>query len=169
MQTFNLTRLNLHAPYTIWMEGNGSYKFKTDYEVIYRIEFAENQNIWEDEKAYEFGILNENRKSSPNDLKVRLTVQAIIEEFFLTNPDILLYQCETGDNRQAMRARLFTKWFNEYDKRERFCVKVSVLRDEEADNYIAIIVQKSNPKLESILQDFNNFIGFFGTKPEYPL
>ena len=42
MQTFNLTRLNFHAPYTVWMEGNGSYKFKTDYEVIYRIEFAEN-------------------------------------------------------------------------------------------------------------------------------
>ena len=65
-----------------------------------------------------------------------------------------------------MRARLFTKWFNEYDKCERFCIKVSVLRDEEVDNYIAIIVQKSNPKLESILQDFDNFIGFFGTKPE---
>lgn len=118
MQTFNLTRLNFHAPYVVWMEENGSYKFMTDYGVIYRIEFSENQNIWEDEKAYEFGILNESKKPSPNDPKVRLTVESIIEEFFLTNPDILLYQCETGDNRQAMRARLFTKWFNRYDKRE---------------------------------------------------
>ena len=40
------------------------------------------------------------------------------------------------------------------------------LRDEEVDNYIAIIVQKSNPKLNDILRDFDEFIGFFGTKPE---
>ena len=68
-----------------------SYKFLTDYGVQYRIEFVENNNIWEDEKAYEFGILNENKKNSPNDSKVKATIQCIIEEFFLTNPDILLY------------------------------------------------------------------------------
>ena len=162
---FNLTRLNFHSPYKVWID-NGSYKFLTDYGVQYRIEFVENNNIWEDEKAYEFGILNENKKNSPNDSKVKATIQCIIEEFFLTNPDILLYQCETGDSRQAMRARLFTRWFNEFDKRDRFCVKVSILRDEEVDNYIAIIVQKSNPKLNDILRDFDEFIGFFDTKPE---
>ena len=30
------------------------------------------------------------------------SIQCIIEEFFLTNPNILLYQYETGYNRQAM-------------------------------------------------------------------
>ena len=40
------------------------------------------------------------------------------------------------------------------------------LRDEEVDNYIAIIVQKSNLKLNDILRDFDEFIGFFDTKPE---
>ena len=124
MQAFNLTRLNFHSPYKVWVD-NGSYKFLTDYGVQYRIEFVENNNIWEDEKAYEFGILNENKKNSPNDSKVKETIQCIIEEFFLTN-----------------------------------------LRDEEVDNYIAIIVQKSNPRLDVILQDFDEFIGFFDSKPE---
>lgn len=41
-----------------------------------------------------------------------------------------------------------------------------MLRDEEVDNYIAIIVQNSNPKLNDILRDFDEFIGFFDTKPE---
>ena len=63
MQAFNLTRLNFHSPYKVWID-NGSYKFLTDYGVQYRIEFVENNNIWEDEKAYEFGILNENKKNS---------------------------------------------------------------------------------------------------------
>lgn len=46
-----------------------------------------------------------------------------------------------------MRARLFAKWFNEYKNRDNFYVTVSVLRDEDVDNYIALIVQKSNPRL----------------------
>ena len=164
MQIFNLTRLNFHSPYKVWVE-NGAYKFITDYGVQYRMEFAPNQDIWEN-GAYEFGILNENKTNSPNDSKVKETVQCVIEEFFLTNPDILLYQCETGDNRQAMRARLFAKWFNDYEMHDRFYVKVSVLRDEESDNYIALIVQKNNPEIENIKQTFDNFIGFFSHKPE---
>lgn len=164
MREFNLTRLNFHSPYKVWVE-HGEYKFMTDYGVAYRIIFSPNQDIWQN-GAYEFSIFNENNKISPNDPKVRGTVESIIEEFFLTNPNILLYQCETGDNRQAMRARLFTKWFNEYADRHNFCVKVSVLHDEEIDNYIALIVQMSNPDLENILLTFDNFIGFFSKKPE---
>ena len=44
-----------------------------------RIEFVENNNIWEEEKAYEFGILNDNNKNSPNDSKVKATIQCIID------------------------------------------------------------------------------------------
>ena len=60
MHAFNLTRLNFHSPYKVWID-NGSYKFLTDYGVQYRIEFVE------------------------NDSKVKATIQCIIEEFFLTN------------------------------------------------------------------------------------
>ena len=41
MHAFNLTRLNFHSPYKVWID-NGSYKFLTDYGVQYRIEFVEN-------------------------------------------------------------------------------------------------------------------------------
>ena len=70
----------------MWHEPHPFLLELTDYGVQYRIEFVENNNIWENEKAYEFSILN--------------------------------------------------------------------------------VVQKSNPKLEEILRDFDEFIGFFGTKPE---
>ena len=63
MQTFNLTRLNLNSPYSLWVIDECNYGFLTDYGVFYRITFVENTNIWQDEKAYEFGIVNENRKT----------------------------------------------------------------------------------------------------------
>ena len=166
MQTFNLDRLNLHSPYTVWHSKNDSLVFLTDYNVQFRIVFTRNTDIWQDEEAYEFGLFNDNSKASPNDPKVRQTIQCIIEEFFLTNPNILLYQCETGDCRQAIRARLFYNWFNKYENKEHFFTQVSILQEDNIDNYIAIIVQKSNPNLKRILNDFDSFIGFFNKKPE---
>ena len=45
--------------------------------------------------------------NSPSDAAVRETIICIIEEFFLSSPNIMLYICETGDERQAQRTRLF--------------------------------------------------------------
>lgn len=164
MQELNLNRLNLNSPYTYWPMENNSYGFRTDYGVIYRVGFYENNLIWADD-TYEFGINNENHKTSPNDKKVKKTILAIIEEFFLSNPTVLLYQCETGDNRQAMRARLFAKWFNDYAKKDNYIIQAAIIKDESVDNYIGIIIPRDNPNLEIYLSQFNEFVQFFTEKP----
>lgn len=141
-----------------------SYGFKSDYGVIYRVGFYKNESIWKD-CTYEFGINNENHKTSPNDVKVKNSVLAIIEEFFRSNSCVLLYQCETGDNWQAMRARLFAKWFNDYERKEHFVIKVAVLKDEDVDNYFGVIIEKDNPKISTYLKEFDDFVVFFTQKP----
>lgn len=165
MNTLNLTRINLNSPYRVWQTSEGDYNFESDFGVLYRISFRIEQTIWQ-EGAYEFSIINQNRKSSPNDKKLRDTIICIIEEFFTSNPDILLYQCETGDNRQAMRERLFLRWFREYDRSDRYYIKVSEIIAEKVANYTAMIVQKDNPHLDEIIRDFDEFVGFFKNKPE---
>ena len=165
MNTLNINRLNAKSPYSVWSVREGEYFFKTDFSVLYRIRIEEDQTIWQ-EGAYEFSIINENKKNSPNDKKVRDTVSYIIEEFFECNPDILLYQCETGDSRQAVRERLFIRWFKEYAGSEKYFIKVSTIVAEGIENYAAIIVQKSNPDLKLIISDFDNFVGFFQNKPQ---
>ena len=85
--------------------------------------------------------------NSPNDMKVRDTIFLIIEEFFASNPNILLYQCETGDNRQAMRDRLFLRWFKNYEHNDRFYIKVSTIVAEKVKNYAAMIVAKKDGSL----------------------
>lgn len=164
MNELNLDRLNLTSPYTLWRTENNSYGFRTNYGVIYRVGFYKNELIWAD-NSYEFGINNENHKTSPNDNKVKGTILAIIEEFIISNPSVLLYQCETGDNRQAMRARLFAKWFNDYKEKDNFVIKAAVVKDEDIDNYIGIIIQRNNPQIEKYLNDFENFVRFFTQKP----
>ena len=165
MNTLNLARINELSPYEVWQTSEGDFYFQTDFDVLYRINFRIEQTIWDD-GAYEFSIINQNQKSSPNDKKVRDTIFVIIEEFFTSNPDILLYQCETGDNRQSMRERLFLRWFKEYKNGDKYFIKVATITAEEVTNYTAVIVQKDNPQLESIIKDFDEFVGFFQNKPQ---
>ena len=70
MKALDLNRLNVKAPYSVWEAGKQSYGFKTDYGVLFRIVFIDDQTIW-DNGSYEFAILNENNKPSPNDGKVK--------------------------------------------------------------------------------------------------
>ena len=163
MNPIDLNRLNVRVPYSVWQVNEETYGFKTDFGVLYRIVFTPDQTIWED-GAYEFGILNENQKSSPSDKQLRETVFGIIEEFFASNPEILLYQCETGDNRQAMRDRLFLRWFSEYEHSDHYFIKVSEIIAEGISNFAAVIVQPENPDLNRIISDFDNFVGFFKQK-----
>ena len=104
-------------------------------------------------------------RTSPSDEKVKRTIISIIEEFFRNNADILLYICETGDNKQAMRNRLFVRWFNEYDFQQSYVLRTAMIKDGKVENFAAIIVQRSHPDLKSILQTFDETIAYFKSKP----
>lgn len=164
MNKLNLDRLNIKSPYSVWAVDEHVYGFKTDYAVFFKIVFDKNTLIWED-GAYEFGLSNESHKPSPNGTKVKETVMAIIEEFFVCNPNILLYQCETGDNKQDARGRIFLRWFNDYEFSKNYFIKVSCVVAEGINNYAAMIVQKNNPELATIIDDFDSFVGFLSDKP----
>ena len=138
MKPLNLDRLNTRAPYSVWSVGEGVFGFKTDHNVMLRIYLDKN---------------------------IRETIFYIIEEFFDSNPDILLYQCETGDSKQAARDRLFVRWFKEYAGNEKYCIRVAKIVAENVEHYTAIILQQTNPELEKIVNDFDNFMGFLQNKP----
>ena len=164
MNTLNLIRLNLQSSYEVWTESNDTYFFETDYGVKYMIFFGDDAPIWKS-GAYTFDIQNTNQKTSPNDPKVKGTIISIVEDFFRNNEDILLYICETGDNKQAMRNRLFVRWFNEYSFQKNFILRTASIKDGDQENFAAIIVQRSHPDLESIIATFDETINYFKEKP----
>ena len=47
----------------------------------------------------------------------------------------------------------------------RYFIKVSSIIAEGQVNYVAIIVQKDNEHLDTIIRDFDHFVGFFADKP----
>lgn len=158
-------RINKKPCYHVTQVADDTIEFVTDSGVEYQINFMPDYTLWE-EYAYQFVIINKNKKSSPNDPKLKDTLIYIVEDFFEENKNILLYICETGDGKQAARSKLFLRWFANYSRASEYFFKSTEIVSEEEQNFAAIIVRKDNPGLVEITNDFEELIALLGNKPE---
>ena len=165
MVNLDLEIVNKLSPYPVKVRTEKVYYFKTDFGMLCTIMFMEDYSIWET-GAYQFIINNESNTPSPLDTKLRDTVFILIEAFFNVNPEILLYICETGDGKQQFRSRLFVRWFNTYSGRDAYILETAEVKDGETNNFAALIVQKSNPKLSKILSEFDETISILTHKQD---
>ena len=165
MNPLDLTRVYRYATYKVWTENGRDYNIETTRGHIFVIGFMDDYSIWPS-GAYQFTITNQSHQPSPLDRKLRETILLLIEAFFAANADILLYICETGDGKQAFRSRLFVRWFSTYAGRDAFVMQTAEVQENNTRNFAALIVQKSNPRLEEILGEFNETIEILTNKPE---
>lgn len=164
MNALDINRISRFAPYRVWVE-NDEYRFETDHDILYAVNF-EQEDMLEGIPAYWFGLTNRSHKVSPGDVKIRATVTCIIEEFFRANPDILLYFCDTADEQQAMRSRLFLRWFNGYARQQNYYIRSEMVMDEGTENYVALIVPRTHPQLQTIMDAFDSILEqFHANKP----
>ena len=165
MNPLSETAINLSSPYPVRKKEDGRMEFYTDHGVHYGVEFVEDDTLLS-RAAYHLNIVNANHRKSPSDPKVKDTIICIVDEFFKQNNTTLLYICDTGDNKQSMRSRLFERWFETYEKRWSFTFISSSLLDEDNNvNYAAIILRNDNPYLKEIVNEFLETIELLGNKP----
>lgn len=166
MHTLSLETINRKAPYRVEARDRGNtYLFTTDFSVDIAVGF-DDDDLLRSGESYQFSITNVNKKSSPRDLKVRDTISAIIDDFFTRNQAALLYICETGDHKQAMRNRLFASWFAAADNRDLYTILTASVEDEDGeDNFTAIILRKDNPNFVEFVAEFTKAVSMFSCKP----
>ena len=165
MNSLSLHAVNASSSYEVSAVNDGCYQFFTDYGVHCTVEFVLDDSLLSHE-TYHLVIVNVNHQKSPSDVKVRDTIIAIIDEFFIENNTTLLYICETGDKKQALRNRLFERWFSTYERKAQYTFVASSLKDEEGiENYTAIIVRNDNPELSAIIAEFTETISLLSSKP----
>lgn len=162
--------VNAHAEYQVFLSQTGKYMFKTDFDIIYAVDFELDANPFY--TAYWFNLTNPKHAKSPGDVKIAQTIVCIIEEFFRLNPEVLLYMCSTDKGQQAQRNRLFLRWFNGYEQQKRYLIKSTEVSGVGPDNklrkeYVALIIQRTHPMLDEIVQRFDDEIQMFNeNKPD---
>ena len=167
MNAFVLESINTKAAYHVELnEQDGFFQFFTDSGVHYSVGFIEDDVLLSKE-FYQLIIANLNNRKSMRDRKVRDTIVAIIDEFFNCNNSTLLYICETSDNKQRMRSRLFEYWFSTYNLKSQFTTLSSSIADREGViNYATIILRNDNPDLSEIITEFSESIQALSQKSE---
>lgn len=162
----DISKINATAPYKVFLtERYHYYGFVTRSDVVLYVGFDEDDLI--STESYQLILLNGNRKPSPRDTSVRDTIFAIINEFFRVNNATMLYICETGDGKQAMRSRLFSHWFSAFADKGKYAMMQSTIEDLEGiSNYFAIITRNDNPHFDEVLEEFRSAVKFFREKPK---
>ena len=167
MVTIDLERVNVVALYHFTPTSYSVLTFSvlTDYGVKYTMSFYEN-DLLPGIHAYEFVISNVNQRKSPRDIKLRQSIIALIQEFFRQREAVLIYLCETGDNRQRQRFRLFESWFRISGKGNFVSLSMDLVDLEGVPNYAAIITRMDNPNLSFITKQFTETVELLREKPE---
>ena len=160
MNQLDIARIQAASPYVIEEVANGIYLFETDHKVLYKIELEEDAPIGGCD-TYQFYINNVHHVRAERDTKVKQAVMAILVEFFRVNASVVLYVCDTSDGRQRKRSLLFQRWFQEYDRADQFTILYGCIRDENTDNYVGIIVERTNPQYQCVIDDFSETLEMF--------
>ena len=169
MKDLSLDKINGAAPYHVDATiREGFFEFFSVHGVHYSVGFLDdNHTMMPHEEAYHLIIANVNHKKSPSDTKVRDTVLQIIDEFFSANNTTLLYICETGDNKQAQRSRLFEQWFATYRRKAFYTSMTSSVIDADGQlNFATIILRNDNPRLLNIINEFTTTVQLLSEKPD---
>ena len=119
MIDFSLKHILEDSPYDITLSEAG-FIFLTDYGIHYRVSFDKEDIILGGCDTYQLILHNVEHVRPAHDPKVEQTVLAIINEFFRSNLEVLLYICDTSDGKESSRNRLFLRWFEKHATPGRF-------------------------------------------------
>lgn len=78
----------------------------------------------------------------------------------------MLYITETGDEKQTFRNRLFVRWFNTCEHRDKYYIQTAEGLMEGQMNFAAIISRLTCPNLQQAIEEFNETISLLFDQTE---
>ena len=156
MIKFSLSRILEESPYDLFLSGT-DFRFITDFGIHYSVSFNKEDIVLGECETYQLIIRKIDEIRSKHDPKVEKTILAIIDEFFRSNLEILLYMCDTSDGRESIRNRLFISWFEKYANKERFTQYVRHLQVLRGKAYLSeLLLRIEIPRLTTLSQILMN-------------
>lgn len=157
--------INLKSPYQLERIETNSFVFDTKFGLRYNVGFAEDKSFMED-GVYQFYIVNLSHTHTYRDPLVKETVRIILEAFFNAEPATMLYICDTSDNRQGVRDRLFRSWYSEYAYQGDFTLINESITFDDVTYYASIMLRNNHPQYTSVILSFRDFVSDLPSKIE---
>ena len=157
MLDLSAERINIHAPYKVERVEVNTFLFTTKSGVVYYVGFSHDFSFME-ENLYQFFITNVEHKHAPADSAIYETIKVVIEEFFEQGQNVILYICDSMDNRQAMRDRLFRIWFNTCFENKNITLYNEQIEIDDTWYFAGIMLRKDNPSHNRIIGQFHDFV-----------
>ena len=150
--------INQVAPYKVTRVDDMSVSFVTLDGVRYLIGFFHDIFVV-DKDGYYLYVVDQDTPQRKDPL-VAQTIIAIIEDFFNhVSRSAVLYICDVNDKKQALRARLFSGWFNTADDNSKYTLNTYQNQDDKGVvYYYGLILRRDNPEHDEIVQIFYDFL-----------
>lgn len=142
-------------PYDVTIENDLNYSFITVGGIKYIAYFICCEMYAPAlENTYMFNFEHEGDKRLP-DPRIRETILSIIDSFFLSHKDSIMYVCDSLDGRELFRRRLFDLWFNDSLKQRRHIERSDIYeKGEHYDLCASLFIHSSNPNKERVIESF---------------
>ncbi len=105
---------------------------------------------------YTFNIdpIQGNPALTVTDERIGFTIASIFKQFFITIENVVVYICDSLDNRQLARKRKFDLWFSSYNDGS-LIKKDGFVNIDNIEIFNSLILHIRNPQLVEIVLAFN--------------
>ncbi|MVM38032.1 hypothetical protein GO730_11240 [Spirosoma sp. HMF3257] len=152
--------------YEFTNEEKNSFLFRTSNRILYEVSFKPSGYIFANDPelqpfVFEISIVvieNPTDKHPPADPRVPPTIAQIFGSFFEQHERVVVYVCDTSDQRGSVRQRKFLNWFGYY-KGVDYAQFNDTLTDEEGVHYyVSLIIRLDNPYRRRLLLAFDDLL-----------
>ena len=145
------------SPYLLQENDEYSYEFLTAQGVRYSIYFLDYSFMFSDYPAiaqhvfsFNIDVLDGNADSSITDDRIGITILDVFKLFFTKLENVVVYVCDSIDDRQLARKRKFDLWFWKYNDGSLF-KEDGIALIEGVEIYNSLLLHKANKKLTEII------------------
>ena len=145
------------SPYLLQENDEYSYEFLTDQRIRYSIYFLDYSYMFSDypsiaENVFSFNIdlLDGDADSSVTDDRIGVTILEVFKLFFTKIQNVVVYVCDSIDDRQLARKRKFDLWFWKYNDGS-LLKEDGIALIEGVEIYNSLLLHKANKRLTEII------------------
>lgn len=150
--------LNSQLPYEYKIGDDYTYRFTTDNGIQYVAYFIDYSGSVGFGKVYSFSFDPEDDRGLGRvfDKRISITIIKILSEFFKFERNSMVMVCDSSDDKQNARSRLFDQWYQKTQIEHRIEKFDFEHASEEQVIKARLYINESNPDKEGIRDSLQN-------------